>query len=151
MQVGMNEMPFTRQGILHLESIPQTGRGFPMVTLQDRQRISKLPILHVQQAGDPGCIVGAVRFKFPGPQSLFEGKSLLQSLIDRVCLVPVCDNRVVSQHPHRGINDQAGILQLGRVKSLGTDPFPVLHKYPVAAVCTAPHDKIGGHSIFAAA
>ena len=89
--------------------------------------------------------MGGVRLKFPGAQALLKGQLLVHSLIDGICLVPVGDDGLISQHPHRGVDDQAGILHLGRVEGLGADSVSVLHKHPVAAVLASSHNKISSH------
>ena len=88
----------------------------------------------MHDAGNPWCIVGAVRFKFPAAQGLLKGHLVVHALIDGIRLVTVGDNGLVSQHPHRSIDDQAGIRQLCRIKGLGADAVAILHKYAVAAV-----------------
>ncbi len=96
---------------------------------------------------DAGRIVGRIRLKFPRAQRLLEGLLPVHQLVDRVRLISVCDNGFIAKHPHRRIDNQAGILQFGGIKRLRAYPLAIRHKHPVPAVAAASHNKICRHRI----
>ena len=63
-------------------------------------------------------------------------------LADGVRLVAVGDHQRVAHGPDGMIDDEAGILQLGGIMSLGADAVLRFHEDPVAAVGAAAHDEI---------
>ena len=98
----------------------------------------------MQDTGDPGGIVGSIRFKGAGAQGLFKGHLTVHALIDGVRLIAVGDDGFVAQNADRSIDDQAGVLQSGRIICLGADAVAIFHEDPVAAVLAPAHDKISG-------
>ena len=66
----------------------------------------------MHNSGDPWGIVGAVRFKLTASQRLFKGHLPVHALVDRIRLVTIGHNRLVSQNPDRCIDDQAGVRKL---------------------------------------
>ena len=72
---------------------------------------------------------------------------MVHPLVNRVGLVAVGHNCLIAKDPHRSINNQAGVLQLCRVKCLGADGLSVLHEHAVTAVGAPAHDEIGGHCL----
>ena len=99
---------------------------------------------------DPGntrCIVRTIRLELAGAQRLFEGKLLIHPLINRICLIPVCHDRLIPQHANRSIDNQARVSQFRRIERLRTDSLAVLHKDTVPAVLAASHDEISCHSL----
>ena len=102
----------------------------------------------MQDSGNTRGVVRTVRLKFPAAQALLEGHLLVHALIDRVCLVAVCNDRLVAQHANRCIDDQARILQLGRVKRLCADALALLYEHAVAGIAASAHNKIRCYRLF---
>ena len=102
----------------------------------------------MQDTGNTGCIVGAVRLELSAAQGLLKGQLFVHSLVDSICLVTVGHDGLVSQDTHRCIDDQTGIFQFGRIKSLGTDSLSFCYEHTIAAVGASSHDEISGHGIF---
>ena len=98
--------------------------------------------------GDARRVVRSVRLKLSRTQGLLKSELLVHALIDRICLVAVSHDRLISENTDRRINDKARICQLGRIKRLGTDPLSVLHKNTVPAVLASSHDEISCDSLF---
>ena len=69
--------------------------------------------------------------------------ALLEGVPDGVGLVAVGDDGLAVKDPNGVIDDETGILHLGRVKGLGADAVLGDGEDAVAAVDAATHDKIG--------
>ncbi len=96
----------------------------------------------MQNTRDPWCVVRRIRLKCTAPKALFKCHLPVQSFVDRICLIAVCDDCLVAKHTHRRVNNQARILELRRIKCLRADALSVFDKDTVAAVRAAAHDKI---------
>ena len=105
-------MPLARFRILIREGEMRAGGRIPVHRLDDMHLIFIYTAADIHQCGDPGRVVRRIRLKCAYLQSFAEGFPVHQSLIDRVCLIPVRDDRVCPEDTHRRIDDQAGILHL---------------------------------------
>ena len=147
MHIGMNKMSFSRHAGSVIKGVTVALIRVSIVALQNRHRVTEGSIFHFHHTGNPRRVVRCVRLKRTAAQRLLKRKAFFQSFVNRIRLIPVGHDRLMVEHPHRSIDNQARILQLRRIKRLGTNPFPILHKNAVAAVFAAPHYKISGHSL----
>ena len=97
----------------------------------------------MHDAGNTGCIVGAVGLELSAAQGLLEGHLLIHAFIDGICLVAVGHDGLVAKDSDGGVDDQAGVFHFGRIKCFGTDAFTLCNEDAVTAVAAAAHDKIG--------
>ena len=148
MHIGMYETALSRTYIVVGVGVSAATGRISSIALQNRHGKIKGALLNMHHTRNPGRIVGTVRFKFTASERLLQAQPLFQSLINGIRLISISNNRILSQHPHRRIYDQTGILQLGRVKGLGPDAFSFRHKDTVAAVRAPSHNKVCGHGVF---
>ena len=66
----------------------------------------------MHDSGDARSVVRAVRLKLAAAQGLLEGLLAVHSLIDRIGLVAVCHDGLISENAHRGVDNEARVLEL---------------------------------------
>ena len=93
------------------------------------------------------CVVRAIRLEFSRTKRLLKSKLLIHSFINRICLIPVCYDRFITQYSDRCVNNQTWVCKLRWIKCLCTDSLSVLYKHTVSTVLTASHNKIGSDSL----
>ena len=143
-------LPRHRLGVIEeiaLDAVPVAVGGF-----EDAHLVAAAGVDHRRDAGGP---VGAVRLKGAGAQGVRKALAAAHRIVDGVGLVAVGDDMGGAQGQHGVVDDEAGVLQLGRVGGHGADATPLGQrvKDAVAAVGAAPHDEIadkhlpavGGH------
>ena len=73
---------------------------------------------------------------------------MIHAVIDGVGLVAIGNDGFVTQHANRCIDDQARILQLGRIKRLCADALALLYEHAVAGIAASAHNKIRCYRLF---
>lgn len=104
------------------------GGAVAVITFQDGHSVAVPAVLDMHNPRNSGGKIGAVRLKLSAAQRLLKGQLTFHALIDGISLIPICHDGIAAQHPHRRINNQAGILQFGGIKSLGADALPSVTK-----------------------
>ena len=143
-------MPLSRQRLGIIKGKPLAAVRVAAGALENGQLVGQLSVPHRHQSGDPGGVIGAVRLKSAGLQGFLKGLALAEVVVNSIGLIAVGDDSPVPQHPHRSVDDERGVRQLGGVKGLGADALILLHKNTVAAVDAAAHDEVGDDAIVAA-
>ena len=64
----------------------------------------------MHDSGDTRSIVRAVRLKLAAAQGLLEGLLAVHTVVNRICLVAVCHDGLISENAHRGVDDKARVL-----------------------------------------
>ena len=127
------------------EELAAGGGGIAVGGLQDGQGVAAVA---VEDAGDPGGVVGGVGLEGPAAQGLGEDLAGEQAVADGVGLVAVGDDGGVAHGADGVVNDQGGIGHLALVEGAGLDTVGGGLKDPVAAVDAAAHDEIDDDGLF---
>ena len=137
-------MPHPRLGGVKGKVIPDAAAGVALQGLQDAEDIRAAG---EQNAGNPGCVVGAVGLKLPGIEGLHIALPLQHKVPEGIGLVAIGDDGgdavLIGNPADRMIDDEGRVCHFGRIKGLGPDAVFGLHKDPVPAVFAASHDEIG--------
>ena len=94
-------------------------------------------------AADSRRQIRCIRLKLSALQCLGKRQPVVQSFINRICLIPVCDDQTVAVFSDGRIDDEAWIFDFRSVERLCEDLFITYRKYTISAVCASSHDEIG--------
>ena len=146
--VGADEVAFTGHGLGVVEEIALDALTVAVGRLEDAHLVASVCVHH---SGDAGGVVGLVRLKGAGAQSIGEALALAHLVKDGVGLVTVGYDMGLTEGQHGVIDDKAGVLELGRVGSHGADAAALRHRVEdaVAAVLAAAHDEIADEHLTA--
>ena len=134
-------MTLTGHGLRVIEEIALNAVAVAVGRFQDAHLVAAVLVHHCRDAGG---VVGAVRLKGAGAQSVREALAPAHEVVDGVGLVAVGHDLGPAQRQHGVIDDEAGVFQLVRVGGHGADAAPLRDgvEHAVAAVLAAAHDEI---------
>ncbi len=139
-------MAETRDGFVG-EQEPVADSAFSVAGLQDAHLIVKAVLIVVDDTGDSGRPVRAVRFEAAGVERSVEALALLEELVDGLGLVTVRDDGLVLELFDRRVDDEARVLDFGLIKGVNDDFGVVLFaENTVPAVFGTAHDEVSDGS-----
>ena len=146
--VGADEVALTGHGLGVVEEIALDALAVAVGRLEDAHLVAAVGVHH---SGDAGGVVGLVRLKGAGAQGVGKALAPAHLVKDGVGLVAVGDDMGLAEGQHGVIDDEAGVLELGRVGSHGADAAALRHRVEdtVAAVLAAAHDEIADEHLTA--
>ena len=129
-----------------LEELTVAYRSLGVAALENAHLVGKVAV-KIHHTAYSGCPVRTVRLKFSCAERAFKGAAVYRVIVDRVGLISVGYDVVLTALSYGRVDDKGGILYLALVVRINSNVVAVLNEDTVSGVFASAHYKVGKNRI----